>query len=200
MILAGGRARRMNGADKPMVPLAGKPLIAHVIERGAPQVNELLINANGDIERFAGFGCRIIRDARAGYLGPLAGILGCFEWVRENLKDAEWLVSFACDCPFIPHDLVKQLIDGARTAEVPMAVAASGGRHHPVFAAWSMQLPLDSEDVLQTRNLRKVDHLIDSFPHARVEFISQSTDPFLNINTLEDLLQAEQLIGDCAHV
>lgn len=190
----------MNGADKPMVPLAGKPLIAHVVDRAAPQVDELLINANGDTARFADFGCRIIPDARAGFLGPLAGILGCFEWVRENRKDAEWLVSFACDCPFMPRDLVNRLIDAANKAGVPIAVAASDRQHHPVFAAWSMRLPLDSEDVLQTRNLRKVDHLIDSFPNARVEFLARPTDPFFNVNTPEDLLQAEQLIGDSAHV
>ena len=198
MILAGGRARRMNGADKPMLPLAGKPLIRHAVECASSQVDELLINANGDVTRFAGLGHEIIPDRHDGYLGPLAGMLACFEWVKENREDAEWLVSFACDCPFMPRDVVRRLIDAAHSRDVPIAVAASGGQHHPVFAAWSMRLPLESEDVLQTRGLRKVDHLIEAFPNTRVEFASMPVDPFFNINTPADLVRAESLISERA--
>ena len=190
----------MNGADKPMLPLAGKPLIAHVIERAAPQVEELLINANADAARFVAFGHQVIADAETGYLGPLAGMLACFEWVKENRKGAEWLVSFACDCPYLPRDVVNQLIEGARRNDVPIAVAASGGRHHPVFAAWSMRLPLSSEDVLQTRGLRKVDDLIAAFANTRVEFAATAIDPFFNINTPEDLKHAEAVSAEGADV
>ena len=198
MILAGGRARRMNGADKPMLPLAGKPLIRHAVERASSQVDELLINANGDVTRFAGLGHEIIPDRHDGYLGPLAGMLACFEWVKENREDAEWLVSFACDCPFMPRDVVSRLIDAAHRSDVPIAVAASGGQHHPVFAAWSMRLPLETADVLQRRGLRKVDHLIEAFPNTRVEFASMPVDPFFNINTPADLVRAESLISERA--
>lgn len=200
MVLAGGRARRMNGADKPMLPLAGKSLIAHVIERAAPQVDELLINANDSAERFAGSGCEVIADGQSGHPGPLAGILAGFEWVKTNRDDAEWLISFACDCPFLPRDMVNRLIEGARENDVPIAVAASGGRHHPVFSAWSMRLPFGLEDVLQARGLRKVDDLIADFPNTRVEFAASAVDPFFNINTPEDLERAETVLAEGADV
>ena len=188
----------MNGADKPMLRLAGKSLIGHVVERAAAQVDELLINANGDVTRFGDLGHEIVPDRQDGFLGPLAGVLACFEWVKENREDAEWLVSFACDCPFMPRDVVSRLIDAAHRSEVPIAIAASGGQHHPVFAAWSMRLPLESEDVLQTRGLRKVDYLIEAFPNTRVEFASTPVDPFFNINTPADLVRAESLISEHA--
>jgi molybdopterin-guanine dinucleotide biosynthesis protein A len=190
----------MNGADKAMLPLAGKPLIAHVIARAAPQVDELLINANEDPARFATFGHNVIADTQTGYLGPLAGMLACFEWVKENRTSAKWLVSFACDCPFMPGDLVNRLTEAARKAHVPVAIAASRRRHHPVFAALNTQLPLMSEDILHKRSLRKVDHLIEAFPNTRVEFETESIDPFFNINTPEDLAQAESFISESAHV
>jgi molybdenum cofactor guanylyltransferase len=196
VILAGGRARRMNGADKPMLMLAGKTLMQHVIEHVAPQVDELLVNANGDVSRFAHFDRELLPDRMDGHPGPLAGILAGFEWTTQNRPGARWLVSFACDCPFLPSDLVSRLISGAQTAGVPVAFAASGGQRHPVFAAWSTDLPLDSNDVLVARGLRKVDDLIGAFPNTCVEFSSSPTDPFVNINTPDDLTRAEALAGE----
>jgi len=188
----------MNGADKPMLMLAGKTLIEHVIEHVAPQVDELLINANGDISRFAGFGRELLPDKIGGYPGPLAGILAGFEWTKKNRPDTRWLTSFACDCPFLPGDLVSGLIAAAEKSGVPIATAASGGRRHPVFTAWSADLPLDTDDVLIGRGLRKVDDLIGAFPNTSVEFYASPIDPFLNINTPDDLVRAEALVGEGA--
>ncbi len=190
----------MNGADKPMLMLAGKPLVQHVIGRIAPQVEELLINATGDTSRFAGFGCKVVADRADGQPGPLAGILGGVEWTRRYRPDTEWIISVPCDCPFLPPDLVNRLVTAAEAQNAPVAVAASASRHHPVIAAWRAGLPLDSGDVLVKRGLRKVDDLIDSFPNVRVEFGVDRTDPFFNINSPEDLAQAESLIagGVCA--
>ena len=185
----------MNGADKPMLMLAGRTLMEHVIEKSAPQVDELLINANRDIARFARFGLEVIPDVIGGSAGPLAGILAGQRWARENHAGARWLVSFACDCPFIPADLAARLIAGAEQAGVPLATAASGGRRHPVFSAWSMELPLDPDDLLITRGFRKVDRLISEFPHCAIEFPAIPFDPFFNINDPEDLLRAEEFAG-----
>ena len=130
----------MNGADKPMLKLAGKTLMQHVLVRATPQVDELLINANGDIGRFAGFGRTLVPDSVANYPGPLAGILAGFEWTKQNRPHAQWLVSFACDCPFLPDNLVDRLIAAANASHVPVSIAASAKRHHPVFAAWRTDL------------------------------------------------------------
>ena len=149
------------------------------IERAAPQVDELLINANGDISRFGRFGLKVVSDPAGDFPGPLAGILSATEWTRQNRPEAGWLVSFACDCPFLPRDLVRRLVAAAQNSAVQVAVASSGSRRHPVFAAWSTDLPLETEDILHSRGLRKVDDLIDAFPNTDVEFAMTPIDPFL---------------------
>ena len=186
----------MNGADKAMMMLAGKPLIQHVIDRVRPQVSELLINANSDPSRFAGFGCEVVGDGMADFPGPLAGVLTGLQWTKTERPDAGWLISCACDCPFLPFDLVTRLVRSAEHADVPIAVAVSGSRHHPVIAAWSTDLRLDADEVLRTHGMRKVDHLIESFANVRVQFSTEPFDPFFNINTPEDLSRAEALIAE----
>jgi molybdopterin-guanine dinucleotide biosynthesis protein A len=194
LILAGGQARRMDGADKAFLKLAGEPLIARAITRARPQAGELIINANGDLKRFEGLGCEIIADRIGGFLGPLAGILSGFEWMRRNRPNARWLASFACDCPFFPADMVERLVAEAQNRDLPIAIAASGERHHPVFAVWSASLLVTSESVLHGQGLRKMDDFVAKFPNARVVFPSTPVDPFFNINTRDDLALAETLI------
>lgn len=186
----------MNGADKPMLKLAGKTLMQHVLVRATPQVDELLINANGDIARFSGYGYMVVPDSVEDYPGPLAGILAGFEWTNQNRPSAQWLVSFACDCPFFPEDLVNRLIAAANTSNVPVSSAVSGDRHHPVFTAWRTSLALNADAILRRRGLRKVDALIDSLSNTRVDFDARPVDPFFNVNTPDDLARAESLIRD----
>jgi molybdopterin-guanine dinucleotide biosynthesis protein A len=195
LILAGGQARRMGGADKAFLKLGGETLIARAIARARPQAGEIIINANGDLERFASLGCGVIADRIGGFLGPLAGILGGFEWMRVNRPEARWLASFACDCPFFPADMVERLVAEAQSRGVPIAIAASGERHHPVFAVWSASLPVTSESVLRGEGLRKMDDFVAGFPNTRVVFPSAPIDPFFNINTPDDLVRAQILIG-----
>jgi molybdopterin-guanine dinucleotide biosynthesis protein A len=195
VILAGGQARRMGGTDKAFVKLGGETLIARTIARARPQVGELLINANGDLSRFAKFGVPVFSDSIDGFLGPVAGILAGLEWMREHRPDARWLASFACDCPFFPHDMVERLIDKAQSENARVVVAASGVRHHPVFAVWSASIPATSQSVLNDQGLRKMDDFVARFANTRVEFPSDATDPFFNINTPNDLRRAEALLA-----
>jgi molybdopterin-guanine dinucleotide biosynthesis protein A len=169
-------------------------LIQRTIARARPQADELIINANGDLKRFEGLGCEVIADRIDGFLGPLAGILSGFEWMRASRPDARWLASFACDCPFFPADMVERLVAEAQVRGVQIAIAASGERHHPVFAVWSASLPVTSESVLRGQGLRKMDDFVAGFPNTRVTFPSASVDPFFNINTPDDLVRAETLM------
>jgi len=194
LILAGGQARRMGGADKAFLKLGGATLIERAIARARPQVDELILNANGDLKRFTPLGCEVIADRIGGFLGPLDGILSGFEWMRANRPDARWLASFACDCPFFPTDMVQRLIAEAQSRDVQIAIAASGERHHPVFAVWSASLAVTSESVLRGEGLRKMDDFVARFPSTRVVFPSASIDPFFNINTPDDLARAETLM------
>ena len=185
----------MGGADKAFLKLGGETLIARTIARAKPQVGELLINANGDPSRFADFGLPVIADSIGGFLGPLAGILSGLDWMRANRPKARWLATFACDCPFFPRDMVDRLIAHAQSENASVAVAASGGRHHPVFAVWRAGIPATSQSVLNDQALRKMDDFIARLPSSRVVFPADPIDPFFNINTPDDLARAETLLA-----
>jgi molybdopterin-guanine dinucleotide biosynthesis protein A len=195
LILAGGQARRMGGVDKALLMLRGQTLIERAVAGAKPQVSELIINANGDVSRFARLGVPVISDRIQGFLGPLAGILAGLEWMRENRPDANFMASFACDCPFFPTDMVRRLLKTLQTEKASVAIAASGTRHHPVFALWSAAIEETSESVLKDRGLRKMDDFVDTLPNARVVFSSDLVDPFFNVNTPDDLARAEALMA-----
>jgi molybdenum cofactor guanylyltransferase len=132
VILAGGRATRMGGGDKGLLPLGGRPLLAHVVARLGPQVDRLALNANGDPARFAGFGLPVVADSVPGHAGPLAGVL---DWAAA--KGAEAIATAAADTPFFPADLVAGLRAAAAAAAVPLAVAATPPDDwHPTFGLW----------------------------------------------------------------
>ena len=189
----------MGGADKAFLTLGGETLLVRTIARARAQVGDLVVNANGDLARYAEFGLPVVADAIPGYLGPIAGILAGFEWMRANRPDAQWLASFACDCPFFPVDVAGRLIEAAEREAVPVAVAASAGRHHPVFAVWRADLPVSAEGVLLQRGLRKMDDFVALFPSTRVEFAVEAVDPFFNINAPEDLARAEAMLAKASY-
>jgi len=195
LILAGGQSRRMGGVDKALLMLGGETLIARAVARAKPQVSELIINANGDPARFAHFGLPVIADRVGGFQGPMAGILAGLDWVRANRPNAKWLASFSCDSPFFPADMVKELLARAERENAQVAVAASGERHHPVFALWSASLPVTSESVLNDSGSRKMDDFAGRFCNVRVPFPSDPIDPFFNINTPDDLKRAEAMLA-----
>lgn len=129
VILAGGEGRRMSGADKGLVDYRGRPLVEWVIEALAPQVDELVISANRNLERYAAYGRRVLPDTLPDYPGPLAGVLAALEAV-----DACWLLVAPCDTPHLPADLGLRLLGAARVENVPLAVATDGARiHHTCF-------------------------------------------------------------------
>src|SRR5262245_20758603 len=138
VILAGGRATRMGGGDKGLTELAGRPLLAHVIERIVPQAGPVALNANGDPARFDEFGLPVIRDTVTGFAGPLAGILAGMERASRT-ENSDYLISVAGDTPFLPTDLVARL-EKATSGNHTIALASSAGRTHPVFGLWPLAL------------------------------------------------------------
>ncbi|MCA0452219.1 MAG: NTP transferase domain-containing protein, partial [Proteobacteria bacterium] len=103
VVLAGGLSRRMGGGDKALRPLAGKPMLAHVLDRAARQVGAMVLNVNGDPARFAEFGLPCVADSVSGFAGPLAGVLAGLDWAAANAPDAELVASFPSDAPFLPR-------------------------------------------------------------------------------------------------
>lgn len=193
VLLAGGRARRMGGSDKCLLPLGGRPILAHIIERVRPQASALVLNANGELTRFAAFGLPVVPDAIEGFAGPLAGVLTGMIWARTNAPGAAWLVSIATDTPFVPRDLVARLEDAATREGRPLACAASGGQSHPVIGLWSLALEGHLRAALVEEGVRKIDAFTARHGIATVDFPTTPIDPFFNVNTPDDLAGAERI-------
>ncbi len=195
VLLAGGQARRMGGGDKCLRPLAGRPILEHVILRARPQVAALLLNANGDPARFAGFGLPVAGDVVEGFAGPLAGVLTGMEWARAQRPDLPWIVTIATDTPLFPPDLVARLLSAVEREGADLACAASGGRTHPVFGLWSVRLADDLRRAMLDDGIRKVDVWTARYRLTLVEFATAPFDPFFNTNRPEDLAEAERLLA-----
>jgi molybdenum cofactor guanylyltransferase len=192
IVLAGGQSRRMGGGDKCLRLLAGKPILAHIIERARPQVAALALSANGDPARFAGFDLPVIADSIADFAGPLAGVLAGLDWAAASVPSATHVASFAGDAPFLPRDLVARL--AAALAEGhDLAAAASAGRAHPVFGLWPLARCDDLRRAMAEEGIRKVDQWTARYRLALVDFPAMPVDPFFNANQPEDLAEAEQL-------
>jgi molybdopterin-guanine dinucleotide biosynthesis protein A len=200
VLLAGGLSRRMGGGDKSLRPLGGRPILAHVVERARPQVDAMVLNANGDPARFAGFGLPVAGDVVEGFAGPLAGVLTGLEWARAHRPDAAWVASVATDTPFFPRDLVARLLAAVVAEGAELACAASGGQAHPVFGLWPTALAGELRRALVEEGLRKIDAWTARHRLALVEFPVGAVDPFFNANRPEDLAEAERLLalGDAA--
>lgn len=198
VVLAGGLARRMGGGDKPMRSIGGRTILDHVIERMKPQCASLVLNANGDPTRFARFALPVIPDTVEDHPGPLAGVLAGLDWAAANRPDAEWVVSVAGDCPFLPRDLVARLHEARAAEDAQLAVAASGERTHPVIGLWSIGLREELRHALVGEGIRKIDRWTARYRLATVSWPAEPVDPFFNANTVEDLAEAERLAGALA--
>jgi molybdenum cofactor guanylyltransferase len=195
VLLAGGLARRMGGGDKPLRQIAGKTLLERVIDRVGPQCDGLLLNANGDPERFAHTGLPVVADMVAGFAGPLAGILAGLDWAAAHRPEMGWILSAATDCPFLPRDLVARLLAEKLRRNADIAVASSGGQSHPVVALWPVALRDALRHALVAEDCRKIDRFTARYRLATVEWLVSPLDPFFNANTLEDVAEAERLVA-----
>jgi molybdopterin-guanine dinucleotide biosynthesis protein A len=200
VILAGGRASRMGGGDKCLVELAGRPLLAHAVERLQGQVARLVLNANGDPSRFDAFGLPVVPDRDMSYKGPLAGILAGMDWARDHSAEAGLIATVAADTPLFPRDLVARL-KGTLTGGSRIAIARSGGREHPVFGLFPVSLAEDLAIFLKESPRLAAMAWIDRHPWVSVEFQAAgpgAPDPFFNINTPDDLefLQSRRVEKD----
>jgi molybdopterin-guanine dinucleotide biosynthesis protein A len=193
VLVAGGLARRMGGGDKPMRMIAGCTILERVIARLAPQCDGLILNANGDPARFAAFGLPVIGDSVADFPGPLAGILAGLDWTAANRPDAEWMLSAAADCPFLPRDLVARLHQARAEQNAELAVAASDERSHPVVGLWRVALRDELRHALVVEDVRKVGRWTARFSLATATWPVTPLDPFFNANTADDLAEAERL-------
>ena len=186
VILAGGQGRRMGGADKALLCLAGQSLIARVVERLEPQVEALAISANGAPERFASLGLPVLPDL--GSHGPLSGILAALNWAAP--RGATAVVSAPVDCPFLPQDLVPCLRRAA--GSTGLALAASGGNLHPACGLWPVTLAPALTAFLASGAKARVRDFALAQGAATATFPDDGG--FANLNTPGDLTRLEALI------
>ena len=180
VVLAGGLGRRMGGVDKGLQLLNGRPLVSHVIERLAPQVDELLINANQNGERYAAFGYPVLADRIPEFAGPLAGLHAALSAATHPL-----VATAPCDSPFLPADLISRLFQALTATGADLAVARTFDQPHPVFCLCRHELLPHLTDFL-ARGERKM-----ALWHAALKVVEVAFDDeaeaFENINTREEL-------------
>lgn len=206
LVLAGGLSRRM-GVDKAFVTLAGRPLVAHALDRLRAQCAGVAINSNGDAARFAAFGVPVVADGVKGFPGPLAGVLAGLDYAGRNGFDA--VVTLPVDTPLAPDDLVARLVaasgaasgatsgaaSGATSGAAKIAVAASGGQAHHAVALWSTSLAQDVRRALEVEGERGVARFAARYDPAIVEWPVGGLDPFFNINAPDDLAVAARALS-----
>ena len=201
VVLAGGLSRRMGGNDKSLVMLGKRPLLAHVLGRLAAQTADIAISANGDPARFADFGRPVLADTIEGHLGPLSGLLAGMIWARGI--GSRQIVSAPTDCPFIPADLVSRLARASADNPGAPVLASSGGRRHPVVGLWPVALAGRLLEFLASGAKHRVADFADGCGAASTDFpmtalSGRALDPFFNINTPQDLADAEAALPDQA--
>jgi molybdopterin-guanine dinucleotide biosynthesis protein A len=195
VVLAGGLARRMGGGDKPMRMIGDRSILDRVIARLKPQCGDIIVNANGDPARFATFGCPVVPDSVSDFPGPLAGILAGLDWIAANRPDAQWMLSVAGDCPFLPRNLVVRLRLARNEQHAELVVAASGDQSHPVIGLWPISVRAALRHALVTEDIRKVGRFTARYRLATVTWPTTPLDPFFNANTMDDLAEAERLVS-----
>jgi molybdopterin-guanine dinucleotide biosynthesis protein A len=195
IILAGGRSSRM-GEDKALSRFGTTTLAENAVARLRAQVGYLAVNANGDPARLAFLGLTVIADDVGGFEGPLAGVLAGLAWAKRAGFGGSHVLTVPVDAPFLPEDLAVRL--AAAAPEAGTAVAASGGHRHPVIAAWSVSLAGAIAEHLSHQGPRGVGAFIDRYPTVTVPFEAVDAhgtayDPFLNVNTPDELAEAEAI-------
>ncbi|MCB1486563.1 MAG: molybdenum cofactor guanylyltransferase [Bauldia sp.] len=186
----------MGGIDKCLLQFGATSLLANAIERLRPQVSALVVNANGDPARFAGFDLPVIADPVPGFAGPLAGILAGMRWAEANAPEARTIATVATDTPFFPIDLVARLTTAAGSPE-RIAIARTGGRPHFVFGVFPVDYAGALDRHLRTGGSLRVADWLDDIGFTPVDFDdpgASAVDPFFNVNAPEDLTTAQALL------
>jgi molybdenum cofactor guanylyltransferase len=184
VVLAGGRGQRMGGVDKGLIPLAGKPMVAHVLAALRPQVATIVLNANRNLDQYAAFGCHVVADAIGDYYGPLAGVASAMQVAATT-----YVLTVPCDSPLLAHDLTARLYRALSDENAEISVAHDGERMHPVFALLQRELLPSLRAYLQSGE-RKIDRWFARHSLAIAHFPDEP-ETFVNINSPQERVIVE---------
>ena len=192
VILTGGLSSRMGGGIKSLEKFNNKTIFDRILERISPQTKHIIINSNEKNNKFNKYKLPVIADKLKGNLGPLAGIHTSLHWIKYNIPQIEWLVSIPSDTPFFPKDLVNKLLFKALENNKRIVLAKSNNKIHPVIGLWKSDLLEDLEENLK-KGIRKIMVWVQRHPFDTINFDQKFFDPFFNINSREDLIQAKEI-------
>ena len=198
VILAGGRSARMHFENKALLDLGGKPLIAHVIASAKPQVGQILINANRDLERFDELAVPVVTDAYGPAAGPLAGILTGMQYARKHFPNTAALACFPVDVPWFPQDIVAQMTAALNSESTQVAWLCTAGQWQPLFSLWSLALEETLSAALRD-DLYSPMALIRSVPNSLLSIPICEPGDFENLNTPADYARAQGLLKGRSH-
>ena len=175
-------------------------MMAEVVDRLAPQVLRVIVNANGDPARFAELGLPVTADTIEGFVGPLAGVLAGMRWAATQATGATHVVTVSSDAPLLPPDLVSRLVAALTKGGNRIAMGRSAGELHPVIGLGPIALADDLDAALRS-GLRKVLHWTDRHGTVAVDFPfvslgGREVDPFFNANTPEELDELRRLLAN----
>ncbi len=193
IVLAGGSASRIGGGDKGDRLVGGRTILERVATTLRGQCAQLVINASGDAARFASYGAPVVADDVPGRPGPLAGVLAGLDWVARERPGDPFAVTVPTDAPFLPDDLVARLGGVQAATCAPIVCARSGGRPHHVAALWSVSLRHDLRHALSVDDVRQVRRFVERHGAAYADWPVEPYDPFTNVNTPDDLGEAERV-------
>lgn len=198
VVLAGGQSQRMDGQQhKALNPLVGRPMLAHVLERVSPQVMTMALSVSGKVPALAEFGHATLADSRQSFRGPLAGLVAGLQWAVQEHPGC-WLLLCPCDAPFLPPDLVSRLQSAAEQAKTPLAVARYQGHLQPTFSLWSQGLLAALEQSLE-QGRGGLMQRVAATSHQAVDWPEQEPSPFFNVNTPQQLAQAQAWLEHGGH-
>mgnify|MGYP003863119005 CR=1 FL=1 len=195
VILAGGLARRMGGGDKSMLRIGERRILDYVVASACAQLDSVIINANGDPQRFTEFNLPVQADIVPDFAGPLAGVVSAMAWVKQNQPNCSHIITMAADTPFFPSDYVSRMLSLMQLKHQRLACASYQGRTQPVFGLWPVDLFDDLYKALVEDDMRKVDRFTTPYGVVDVAFDELASNPFFNVNTPQDIALGEQRIA-----
>ena len=195
VILAGGKSKRF-GEDKNLAKLGSISLIEHTIYKIREKFKKILIIANNDlkVEKFKDI--EIIPDHIKGNLGPLVGVLTAMKWAKNSKENYKWIATFPSDTPFFDSSIIEKYKKKIIKNDSPLYFVRSDDKRHNIFGLWSLDLLDILEKDIVKNNFRKVEDWANKIGVKTINIKFKKFDPFLNINTKEDLIEAEKILKD----
>ena len=194
VILAGGKSKRF-GQDKSEVKLGDKTLLEHTLHKIKSKFSKIIIVSNRKVLK----NYTIIEDCIDGQLGPLVGVLSAMKYIKKNNFSYNWVATFPCDTPFFDIYIIEEFFKVSKLNDSLLYFVKSKEKRHNIFGLWSLKLIETLEKDIIQNNYRKVEKWANKAGVKIINVSYDGTDPFFNINTQEDLIEAEKILKNEKH-